>query len=289
MKETSPYIFEVDGNDEFQQKVIEASHLQPVLVDFWADWCAPCRSLMPVLSGLAETYQGKFHLVKVNSDEQQSLAEQYQVRSLPTVKLFRHGQVVDEFMGALPESAVKQYIDRHIVRASDAMRQRARELLDDNDFNGAQALLEKAIEADPDIAQIHIELARLHIAARNFDAAEQTLDLLDRTVQDQQEVIQLRKRIQYDRLAEQAAPVSELEDRIRQDPGNLQARSELAARFIGQERYREAMDQYLEIMTRDRSFGEDAGRKSLLDVFNLLGNDNPLVTEYRRKMASLLY
>jgi putative thioredoxin len=284
----SPYIFEANS-ENFGHLVIEASSERPVLVDFWAEWCAPCRSLMPVLAHLAESYRGKFHLVKVNSDEQQELAMHYGVRSLPTVKIFRNGEIIDEFMGALPEASVRKYIDRHIVRASDAMRQRARELMEDRDIDGAISLLEQAVATDPEVTENHVELAALHIAAGHIEQAEKILDSLDRVEQQRDDVLQLRKRLQYDHLAEEAAPVSELEQRITADENDLKARAELAAHYMTETRYEEAMQQYLEIMKRDRSFGDDCGRKGLLDAFELLGNSHPLVNDYRRKMAVLLY
>ena len=166
----SPYIFDATA-ETFDSLVLDASRERPVVVDFWADWCAPCRSLMPVLAGLADRYNGKFHLVKVNSDSQQELAQRYGVRSLPTVKIFRDGEVVDEFMGALPEPAVREYIDRHVVRESDALRQRALELLQDDDRDGAIGLLRKAIAVDPDVALNHLELASVLAAAQRFDEA----------------------------------------------------------------------------------------------------------------------
>ncbi len=135
----------------------------------------------------------------------------------------------------------------------------------------------------------HVELASLHAAAARYDKAESILAGLARTEQDRDDVVRLRKRMQYDQQAESAAPVTELEQRINDNPDDLQARNDLAARLLNETRYQEAMEQYLEIMSRDRAYGDDAGRKSLLDVFNLLGNDDPLVGEYRRKMASVLY
>ncbi len=284
----SPYIFDAN-HESFTRLVIDTSNERPVLVDFWADWCAPCRSLMPVLAKLAESYQGKFHLVKVNSDEQQELAMQYGVRSLPTVKIFRNGAIVDGFMGALPEAAVREYIDRHIVRVSDTLRQRARVLVDANDIDGALALLEEAVATDPDVTENHVELAALLASAENFDQAEQILDGLDILSQQREDVVRLRKHLHYDRLAVEAAPADELEQRITTDGNDLRARTELAAHYMKEQRFGEAMEQYLETMKRDRSFGDDTGRKGLLDAFNLLGNNHPLVNEYRRKMALLLY
>jgi len=284
---TSDYIFDADS-DNFHQLVIEASAKVPVLVDFWADWCGPCQSLMPVLAKLADEYAGKFRLVKVNSDTQQALAQQHGVRSLPTVKIFRHGDIVDEFMGALPESAVREYIDRHIERESDALRQQARQQLATGNVDAARELLKQAVKVDPHIADNRIELAAVLAAAGEFDAAEAELDAI--TTSEQNDAVSgLRKRIEYARIASRSPDVNTLQQRVAQNADDLDARLALAAHALADSDYAQALQQFLEIMQRDRRFADDAGHKGLLATFTILGNNDPLVQQYRRKMASLLY
>ncbi|HDK37520.1 MAG TPA: thioredoxin, partial [Thiolapillus brandeum] len=151
--DNSPYIVEIT-NDNYQTAVLEQSHKVPVLVDFWASWCQPCQMLMPVLANLAEQYQGKFILAKINTEEQQELAAQFGIRSIPTVKLFRNGDPVDEFAGALPESEIRKFLEKHISRESDAMVDQAEQLLLQGDLENALKLLQQAKQTDPENSNI---------------------------------------------------------------------------------------------------------------------------------------
>ena len=216
----SPFIFEV--TKENYAELMEASFKVPVLMDFWAGWCQPCVALMPVLARLADDYQGKFLLAKLNTEEEQEIAAQFGIRSIPTVKLFKDGQPVDEFTGALPEQAVRQFLDRHIVDEEAAAEEQARKL---QFFN--------------------------------------------------------------DQLAD-APDTSALETRLAANPDDHEARYQLAMRMVVDQNFEGAMDLLLELMRKNRQFGDDAGRKGLLQVFELLGDD-PRVNQYRRRMTNPLY
>ena len=165
----SPYI--IDVTRENYAQVMKASFEVPVLIDFWASWCQPCQALMPVLAKLADEYQGKFVLGKLNTEEQQEIAAQFGIRSIPNVKLFRNGQPVDEFMGALPERAVREFLDRHIARESDVTVQEAREKLAAGDADAAIALLNQARAADPDNPRVVLALAGAQAAADGGEPA----------------------------------------------------------------------------------------------------------------------
>ena len=206
----SPFIIDVT-RDNFQQ-VMETSFKVPVLLDFWAGWCQPCQVLMPVLAKLAENYGGKFLLAKLNTEEEQEIAAQFGIRSIPTVKLFKDGQPVDEFMGALPEQAVRQFLDKHIVDEEKVAEEKAGRL-------------------------------------KFFE----------------------------DQLADTAADADGSEALYRQ-----------ALQKVIDEDYDVALGMLLQLMQEDRGFGDDAGRRTLLKVFEFLGDD-PRVGEYRRRMANLLY
>jgi len=259
-----------------------------VLVDFWADWCAPCRSLMPVLQKLAEEYNGQFILAKVNSDENQGLAQQYGVRSLPTVKLFKDGAAVDEFMGALPESHVREFLDRHIERESDRMLAAAETALAAGDETRALELLQQARAVDPHRPEVIVALARLQARQGDPEAAESLLRSLPASDRESPEVAAMLAELEFARAAGDGEPVEALEKRLADDPDDSEARFRLAQKLLAGQRYEAAMQELLTLMQKDREFQDDAARKTLLKVFDMLGDD-PLVAEYRRKMFNLLY
>ena len=248
----SPFIIDVT-RENFGQ-VMETSFSVPVLIDFWASWCQPCMVLMPILAKLAEEYQGKFLLGKLNTEEEQEIAAQFGIRSIPTVKLVRDGQIVDEFMGALPETAVREFLDRHIAGAAD----------------------EQLEEADR------------QLAAGNLDAAAAVLDSLPAHKQDDPQAVALRSRLYFAGLVADVPAPNELATRLASDPDDHEARLQLALHKVIDQDYEAAMELLLELMRADRNFGDDAGRNMLLKVFELLGDD-PLVNRYRSRMASLIY
>jgi putative thioredoxin len=280
--------FIIDVTRENYAQVMEASFQVPVLIDFWASWCQPCLALMPVLAKLAEEYQGKFLLGKLNTEQEQEIAAQFGIRSIPNVKLFRNGQPVDEFMGALPEQAVREFLDRHVARESDAQVAQAFEQLRTGNAAGAIVLLEEAREADPDNHRITVALAQAQAAAGDVTAAEATLNSLPANEQSKPEVAALRSHLYFEGQVASAPPASELEARLATDPDDHEARFLLALRRVVEQDYDTAIELLLELMRKDRSYGEDAGRRGLLKVFELLGDD-PRVGRYRSRMASLLY
>jgi putative thioredoxin len=282
----SPFI--IDVTRENYQQVMEASFKAPVLLDFWAGWCQPCQVLMPVLARLAKEYQGRFLLAKLNTEEEQEIAAQFGIRSIPTVKLFRDGQPVDEFMGALPEQAIREFVDRHVARESDAMVLEARERLLAEDAEGAIALLNEARENDPDNPRVTLALAVAQTAMGDIAAAEASLDSLPADERDTSEAATLRSRLFFEGQVAGAPAATELEDRLAADPGDTQALYQLALRKVIDQDYETAMELLLKLMRQDRDFEDDAGRRGLLKVFELLGDD-PLVGRYRSRMASLLY
>ena len=284
MSET-PNILVVDESN-FAALVIEGSQQQPVLVDFWAEWCAPCRSLMPVLARLAEEYGGKFILAKVNSDENQALASQFGVRSLPTVKIFKNGVPVDEFMGALPESAVREFIERHIEHESDKMHAEGMQAYRQDDPERAVELLESAHAMEPEKSRITIDLASVLAGSGNPARAEALLNGLPEYERNSSAAEGLLARLEFAREAADLPDESSLEAAAA--AGDLNALYQLALLKVSQSDFASAMEKLLLIIQKDRGYADDLGRRTLLKLFAMLGDD-PMVDKYRKRMTNLLF
>jgi len=281
------YIFDVDESN-FHGVVVENSHKLPVLVDFWADWCQPCQSLIPILHKIAEDLAGQVVLAKVNSDQQQQLAQQYGVRSLPTVKLFMNGEVVDEFTGALPESEIRAMLDKYIERESDRIMAAAYAEHEKGNADAAVALMKQAADSDPENIRVQVIYLRVLMEHGEQDEALQRLERLPSNIQADAALQGIRA--QLDIMAKVGdASLEELRARIEANENDFEAREKLSAVLMTQGDYQPALHQLFEIMKRDRSYNDDAGRKGLIKIFEILGNENPLVGEYRRRMSSLLF
>lgn len=283
----SPYIADV-GQQEFDRLVLQRSHEVPVLVDFWAAWCGPCQMLMPLLAKLAEDYAGKFFLAKVNTDVEQGLATQYGVRSLPTVKLFKNGQIVDDFMGVQPEHTIRALLDRHIPRPSDAMIDKAVAAYRAGNPGEATQQLGQVLQAEPANDRARLELASVHTAQGKLDEAAALLDGLSTEAKSDPRTTALRRRLEFARVTAAAPPVAELEKTVSTNPDDCPARYQLAAARVLAGDYERALPELLEIVRRDRKFGDDAGRKAMLGVFGLLGNSGELVKKYRALLSNAL-
>jgi len=284
----SSVVFSVTQAD-FQTRVIEASHQTPVVVDFWAEWCGPCRQLMPMLAKLVEGYDGKILLAKVNTEEEQQLAGQFGIRSLPTVMIFKDGRPVDQFMGALPEGQIREFLNKHVPRESDKLRQQAAELYHNDEVEQAIEVLKQANGLDPENYEILVDIAKITGNQGQFDLAWEILDSLPVDVASRQDVKELKAQLNMARQAGGDSDTAELQQRIEADGNDLEARKKLAAACAMHGDHEGALEQYLQIMSRDRSYNDDAGRRGLLDLFELLGSDNPLTKTYRRRMFSLLH
>ena len=274
---------------DFEEKVIAASFRQPVVIDFWAPWCAPCKVLKPILEKLAGEYGGKFLLAKVNSDENQEISASMGVRGIPSVKAVVDGKVVSEFTGALPESAVREWLDKIIPSPAEELRREAHEMSAKGDLDCALQLLAEASALDPNDEWVRVDAAELLFAKGEPDEAQRLIDTLkDVDVLKDARVQQLKAKVRLAEMQEEGESEAELAGAIAANENDLDARLKLANVLVASNRHAEGMDQLLEIVRRDRSFQDDIGRRTLLDVFNLLGGQGELVSEYRRKLASLL-
>lgn len=284
----SPHLVAVTAQN-FRQVVIEGSYERPVLVDFWADWCAPCRALMPVLAKLAEEYRGRLLVAKLNTEEEQALAAQMGIRSLPTVQLYRDGRPVDQFMGALPEAQVRAFLEPYLPRESDGLLEQIGDRLMVGDLAGAQAALDLARAKEPDNPRLFLVQVQIQAASGDTQGAEALLERVPLELAKDPEVLALRGQLRFANLAAGAPSVDELAARLAANPKDSEASFLLAARQAATGDFATALASLLALLKRDRAYGDDAARKTMLLIFDLLGGEDPLVTAYRGKMLSALY
>jgi putative thioredoxin len=254
------------------------------VVDFWAPWCGPCKSLKPILEKLAAEYGGKFLLAKINSDDNHELAARYGVRGIPSVKAFVDGEPVDEFSGALPEGEVRAFLDRLVPGPADELRVQAVELRTAGDMPAALQKLADASRVDPNHLGVRLDAAEIMLDLGEADEARRLIG----SVSDEADprVPQLKARLQF--MGAAGEDVAALTAQVAANENDLAARFKLANLLVAAGQYEAGMDQLLEIVRRDRGFEDDIGRKTLLSVFDLLGGGE-LVSRYRRRLSSLLY
>ncbi|MDX1605017.1 MAG: thioredoxin [Candidatus Competibacterales bacterium] len=292
----SPYIKNVT-TENFEQVVLQGSFQTPVLLDFWAPWCGPCKSLGPILEKLVIEYRGAFVLAKLNTDEEQMLAGQLGIRSLPTVMLIKDGQQLDGFMGAQPESAVREMLQRHLGAGDDEEAEdengdqrlsQAQKLLAAGRPDEAVALLQLLSADEPDNPDLQLLLGKALLQTGQTDEVEKILAGLPEEQQNSDAAKGLRAGLGFATALADAPDAATLQRRIEADPADLQARYQLGVRQLLDGDFENAMEQFFEIMKRDRAFGDDLGRRSLVDAFNLI-EDPALTGRYRQRMASLLF
>jgi putative thioredoxin len=280
-------VVDIDQNNA-QQYLIDESFNRPVVVDFWADWCAPCKQLMPLLEKLADEYAGAFLLAKINADEQQGISQQLGVRSLPTVMVFKDGQPVDGFAGAQPETAVREMLQKHLPSPWDAKIAEATELLDQGDTSGALALLRAAWEESDKLLDITLAYAGALVEANRLDEAEEVLNevrLVDREAVHEQ----LMAQIELKREAGKSPEIEALESELASDESNHAVRVRLAVQLTTGAHYRDALEHLLVVLRADRDWNNGEAKRLYLDTIASIGKGDPLAAEYQRKLFSILY
>ena len=283
----SNFIVNIDESNA-AQLLIEESHKRPVVVDFWADWCEPCKMLMPLLEKIATEYDGAFLLAKVNADEQQNIAQQVGVRSLPTVMVIQDGQPVDGFAGAQPETQVRQMLEKYLPKPWDGLLQLAQEAMADGDFAGALSPLRHAWEDSGQRLDITLAYAHALIECLRLDEAETVLATVRLADQDAA-YEQLRAQLEIKREAAKSPEIDALKQRLAANPDDLDVRHQLAVQYTNTGQFKEAMESLIGILKVDLAHGDGATKKLLLDTITSLGKGDPLAVEYQRKLYSLLY
>jgi putative thioredoxin len=272
---------------DFQSEVIERSRKVPVVVDLWAPWCGPCKQLGPLLERLAAEGAGKWILAKVNVDESPQVARALGVQSIPLVLAFKDADIVSEFVGAQPETAVRQFIERLVPDEARRLVGEALQLAQRGDAAGAETRLREVLKLFPENAQAAVALAKVLVAAGREDDAMQVLDDCTATGPAAAEIEQARAALRLrGSVTGDEAP---LRARLEADAKDHQARIDLGRLLSASGRFEEALALLLEAVRLDRNFNEAAARKAMLDVFALLGRENPLVDKYQRELSRLLF
>ncbi|WP_455220324.1 tetratricopeptide repeat protein [Kaarinaea lacus] len=272
----------------FQAEVIEKSKKIPVVVDFWAPWCGPCQILKPILEKLAEEYQGKFFLAKINADENQALSAQFGVRGIPSVKAVYNGKIINEFSGALPEPAVRDFLQQIIPNESEIKRQEAMAVYESGDIQAALTLLNKAVALDEDNFNAQLNLATLLFENHELQRAKEVIEKLPANVQLEENVKELINKIELSERTSELPDKQTLIKQVQEDAMNLQARLDLANHYISEQAYDDAFELLFDVLKKDRHYGDDIARKTVLSVFTLMGPQDPRVRSARKTLASLL-
>lgn len=277
----------------FRQDVIAESMHRPVLVDFWAPWCGPCKQLTPILEKAVQSAGGKVKLVKMNIDEHPQIAGQLGIQSIPAVIAFHKGQPLDGFMGALPESQVKAFIERLVgplgPTAVEDLMAEAKAAAQEGDTDAAAEIYSAVLAQEPGHAGAIAALAELVLDRGDVEAARQFLDSAPPEAAKDPAVASVRAKIE---LAEQAASLGDLgalQRQVEEDPADHQARFDLAVGLSARGRQEDAVNHLIEIVRRDRGWNDDAARKQLLQLFEAWGPMDPMTIRGRRKLSSLMF
>jgi putative thioredoxin len=275
------------GEEDFESAVLDRSKVVPVVVDFWAPWCGPCRVLGPVLEKLAAEYGGDFILAKVNVDENPTLAGALGIQGIPAVKLFTDGRIASEFTGALPEPMVREFLSKFLPSAADKQAQEAAQLEQEGKNAQAKELYQTVLKSEPNNARALFGLGRLLAKEGEVTEALEQLDKIAIIAEERQEADRLIARLKLQQGG--AQDESALRAKLKSNPDDLDTRFELAQALASMEKYEEALSELLAVIRKDRGFRDDGARQAMIQIFEVLGPDNPLTDKFRSELAKVLF
>ncbi len=295
-KNTGGSLIKEVSEDTFMQDVVEASKTKPVIVDFWAPWCGPCKTLGPQLEEAVKATNGAVTMAKVNVDENQMIAGQMQVQSIPTVFAFVNGQPVDGFQGAVSASEIKAFVER-VVAANggeaesglDSAVQSAEQMFDEGDFEAAIETFSAILQEDTNNVKSYVGLMKSHIELGNLDQAEAILNGMPLEISQKPEVESVHAQIELAKQALDAGPINDLVQLVEKNPEDHDARFKLSQALHGSGQVEDAVDQLLELFKRDKEWNEEAAKSQLFVIFEALEPNDPIVLNGRRKLSSLIF
>lgn len=282
--------FVIDINQEtFETVVLMAPEDQTVVVDFWAPWCAPCRTLGPILERVVGSFQNRVLLAKVNVDENPMLSAQYGIQGIPAVKIFRDGEIVAQFVGALQEGEIRRILEPHVSSEADDLVEHGRHLRDQGAVNEAEDRFQKALQAEPRHAGAKLELAKFALQRGDIDNAESLAKSIEINEHEYEEAQGILNRIQFRKEAAEGGGFEGLVEKLRLDENNLDARYRLACHLVAQGEYRQALEEFLTVLKKNKKYNEGAAKTAMVKVFSIIGQRSPLADEYRDKLEWVLY
>ncbi len=274
------------GEADFQAEVLDRSHQVPVMVDFWAPWCGPCRVLGPVLERLVEEQAGEIILAKVNVDENPSLASHFHIQGIPAVKVFKDGEVAEEFTGTIPETGVRELLSRLLPSESDRQALEGARLEEKGQVEEAKTIYQTILERDANHASALLGLGRILMTSDE----KESLDFLERVPPSTPERKEADRLIARLRLTQGLNnDETSLRKILESEPHNLQARFDLAQTLAAKERYEEALEEFLTVLKKDKGFRDDGARTAMLQIFEVLGSESEIVEKYRSELAKVLF
>ena len=277
------------NNQNFQTLVVEASKNVPILVDFWAPWCGPCRDLTPVLEKLVVEFDGALVLAKVNIDENQELALQFQIRSIPQVCLFHEGQLTNQFSGNQSESNIRKFLKPYCLTQVDKLFQLAQEKIKNDGIEETKNLLQEILQLEPDHSGADLAIAKILIDEQQPKIAETHLKKIPATAEEYGTAERLLEVIQFQVNYDKAGGEDALRKLIATNPSNIDARLALASCLTVKQEYHRALQELLALVAQDKHYDNDAARKAMLAIFSLVGERSDLADEFRSKLAQVLY